>query len=118
MHRDLRILDLRAGDDSPLRTLFLPEAQKTFPSPWLPTPRHPQSGRNVTFPTRSPPFIAGCSSRSPARCRAAHAAHGASRERCAVFYDTVRLTELAAKGLEMLAEALPQTRRIGVLWNP
>jgi len=28
------------------------------------------------------------------------------------------LTELAAKGLEMLAEALPQTRRIGVLWNP
>jgi putative tryptophan/tyrosine transport system substrate-binding protein len=28
------------------------------------------------------------------------------------------LTELAAKGLEMLSEALPQTRRIGVLWNP
>jgi putative ABC transport system substrate-binding protein len=28
------------------------------------------------------------------------------------------LTELAAKGLEMLAEALPQARRIGVLWNP
>jgi len=28
------------------------------------------------------------------------------------------LTELAAKGLEMMAEALPQTRRIGVLWNP
>src|SRR6516162_349031 len=96
MHRDLRILDLRAGDDSPLRTLFLPEAQKTFPSPWLPTPRHPQSGRNVTFPTRSPPFIAGCSSRSPARCRAAHAAHGASRERCAVFYDEVRLTRPTA----------------------
>jgi putative ABC transport system substrate-binding protein len=28
------------------------------------------------------------------------------------------LTELAAKGLEMMTEALPQTRRIGVLWNP
>ena len=28
------------------------------------------------------------------------------------------LTELSAKGLEMMAEALPQTRRIGVLWNP
>jgi putative ABC transport system substrate-binding protein len=28
------------------------------------------------------------------------------------------LTELAAKGLEMMADALPQTRRIGVLWNP
>src|SRR5215468_11878970 len=28
------------------------------------------------------------------------------------------LTELAAKELEMMAEALPQTRRIGVLWNP
>src|SRR5262249_9131659 len=31
---------------------------------------------------------------------------------------TMLLTELAAKGLEMMAEALPQTRRIGVLWNP
>ena len=28
------------------------------------------------------------------------------------------LTELAAKGLEMMSEALPQARRIGVLWNP
>jgi len=28
------------------------------------------------------------------------------------------LTELAAKGLEMMAEALPQTRRIAVLRNP
>jgi putative ABC transport system substrate-binding protein len=28
------------------------------------------------------------------------------------------LTELSAKGLEMMAEALPQTRRIGILWNP
>ena len=91
MHRDLRILDLRAGDDSPLRTLFLLEAQNTFSSHWLPTPRHPQSGHNGTSPTPSPPFIAGCSSRSPAACHAAHAAHAASRERCAVFYDTVRL---------------------------
>src|SRR5215467_6690741 len=31
---------------------------------------------------------------------------------------TMLLTELAAKGLEMMAEALPQIRRIGVLWNP
>jgi putative tryptophan/tyrosine transport system substrate-binding protein len=28
------------------------------------------------------------------------------------------LTELAAKGLAMLSEALPHARRIGVLWNP
>jgi ABC-type uncharacterized transport system substrate-binding protein len=28
------------------------------------------------------------------------------------------LTELAAKGLEMMTEALPQVRRIGILWNP
>src|SRR5438445_377570 len=28
------------------------------------------------------------------------------------------LTELSAKGLEMMAEAMPQTRRIGILWNP
>jgi putative tryptophan/tyrosine transport system substrate-binding protein len=28
------------------------------------------------------------------------------------------LTELAAKGLEVISEALPRARRIGVLWNP
>ena len=28
------------------------------------------------------------------------------------------LTELAAKGLEMVTEAMPQARRIGILWNP
>jgi putative tryptophan/tyrosine transport system substrate-binding protein len=28
------------------------------------------------------------------------------------------LTELVAKGLEMMTEALPQAHRIGVLWNP
>jgi putative tryptophan/tyrosine transport system substrate-binding protein len=28
------------------------------------------------------------------------------------------LTELAAKELEMMTEALPQVRRIGILWNP
>src|SRR5262245_5225889 len=28
------------------------------------------------------------------------------------------LTELAAKALEMMTEALPQVRRIGILWNP
>ncbi len=28
------------------------------------------------------------------------------------------LTELAAKGLEMMTEAVPQVRRIGILWNP
>lgn len=27
------------------------------------------------------------------------------------------LTEMAAKGLEILAEALPETKRVGVLWN-
>jgi putative tryptophan/tyrosine transport system substrate-binding protein len=28
------------------------------------------------------------------------------------------LTELAAKGLEVMTESLPQVRRIGILWNP
>lgn len=28
------------------------------------------------------------------------------------------LTELAAKGLEVITEAVPQVRRIGILWNP
>jgi ABC-type uncharacterized transport system substrate-binding protein len=28
------------------------------------------------------------------------------------------LTELAAKALEIFTEAMPQARRIGVLWNP
>src|SRR5262245_32736552 len=34
------------------------------------------------------------------------------------LYGRRRSSELAAKELEMMAEALPQTRRIGVLWNP
>jgi hypothetical protein len=53
--------------------------------------RCPRSGRNGTSPTRSRPFTAGCSSRSPAPCRAAHAARAASLKRCGVFYDAVRL---------------------------
>ena len=28
------------------------------------------------------------------------------------------LTELAAKGLQVITEALPQVRRMGILWNP
>src|SRR6516162_2848002 len=75
----------------PLRTLFLREAQNTFPSRWLPTPRCPRSGRNGTSPTRSRPFTTGCSSRSLVPSRAAHAVRAASLERCGVFYDAVRL---------------------------
>jgi putative ABC transport system substrate-binding protein len=28
------------------------------------------------------------------------------------------LTELGAKGLEVMTETVPQVRRIGILWNP
>jgi ABC-type uncharacterized transport system substrate-binding protein len=31
---------------------------------------------------------------------------------------TMLLTDLAAKELEILKEAVPRARRIGVLWNP
>src|SRR5262249_33911497 len=79
----------------PLRTWFLPEAQKTCPSQWLPTPRRPRSGRNGTSQIRSPPFIADWASRSPEPSRAARAARAASQGAHGVHCDAVILGAFA-----------------------
>ena len=62
LHRSLRISDLRAGDDSPLRTWFVQAIQKTCNSQSLSTPRRPRCGPNVTSPIQSRPYTGGWSS--------------------------------------------------------
>src|SRR6202162_5139031 len=54
------IPDLRAGDDSPLRTTFRRDVRETCHFRWLPTPRRRRSGPNGTSPTPSRPSIAPC----------------------------------------------------------
>lgn len=55
VHRCLRLSDLRAGDDSPLRTRSRSEPPKAFRSQQLQTPRRCRSGPNGTSRTRSRP---------------------------------------------------------------
>src|SRR5271170_2405211 len=90
VHRGLRIPDLRAGDDSPLRTTFRPDVRETCHFRRLPTPRRRRCGRNATSPTRSRPSIAQWWLRSPECCHDAPAAHANFHETCDATYDTVR----------------------------
>ena len=55
VHRGLRIPDLRAGDDSPLRTSFRRAVPATCRSRRLPTQRLRRCGPNATSQTRSQP---------------------------------------------------------------
>ena len=55
VHRDLRLLGLRAGDDSPLRTSFRQAVRRTCRSRRLPTPRRRRCAPSATFQIRSPP---------------------------------------------------------------
>jgi SRSO17 transposase len=55
VYRDLRIPDLRAGDDSPLRDAFHPGLPGSCSSPWLSTQRLHRCARNCTSQTRSRP---------------------------------------------------------------
>ena len=55
VHRRLRIPDLRAGDDSPLRSSFRRALLAAFSSPRLPTPRSRHCGLSDISPTRSRP---------------------------------------------------------------
>ena len=59
VHRRLRIPDLRAGDDSPLRTSFRPAVPETCRTRRLPTQRLRRCGPNVTSQTRSQPCADG-----------------------------------------------------------
>ena len=55
LHRRLWIPDLRAGDDSPLRTSHHRAVPNACPSPRSSTPRRRRSDPSVIFQTRSPP---------------------------------------------------------------
>ena len=96
VHRGLRIPDLRAGDDSPLRTTFRRDVRETCHFRRLPTPRRRRSGPNATSPTQSRPSIVQWWSRSPGCCRDAHAAPADFHETCDKIYDAVRLATARA----------------------
>src|SRR6202022_2883929 len=95
VHRGLRIPDLRAGDDSPLRTSFRHAALAIFHIRQLPTQRLRPCGLNATSRTRSQPCADDCSSRLSGPSRDAHAVPLRSHEtRAGKFCDAVRLGHL------------------------
>src|SRR6202035_3231254 len=73
VHRGLRVLDLRKGDDSPLRTLFHRAVPATCRTRRLPTQRIPHCSLSGTSRTRSRPCAEGSSPLSSDACRAVHA---------------------------------------------
>ena len=92
VHRGLRIPDLRAGDDSPLRTSHHHAVPATCRSRRFPTQRLRPCGLNATFRTQSRPCADGSSSRSSRRYHDALAAQRQSSEKRRVqIYDAVVL---------------------------
>src|SRR5258708_18060868 len=92
LDRRLRIPDLRAGDDSPLRTSFLRERRAGCPTRRLSTPRRRRSDPNGTSPTLSPPCAGVSSWLSSDDCRDVHAAGPrAANTNANDRYDAVRL---------------------------
>src|SRR5215831_737743 len=75
----------------PLSTTFRRSNRKICRSQWLSTPRHPRSGRNATFPTRSPRSIACWRSRLPQPFSDASVAPAAFRGTGDGIYDAVVL---------------------------
>ena len=93
--RRLWLPDLRAGDDSPLRSRFLQERPAGWPTRRLSTPRRRRSGPNGTSPTRSPPCEDASPSRSSDDCRDVPAAgKGAAHRRLPDKYDAVRVAQM------------------------
>src|SRR5258708_40301677 len=92
LDRRLRIPDLRAGDDSPLRTSFLRERRAGCPTRRLSTPRRRRSDPNGTSPTLSPPCAGVSSWLSSDDCLDVHAAGPrAANTNANDGYDAVRL---------------------------
>src|SRR6516164_1761707 len=109
VYRGLWIPNLRAGDDSPLRTTFRRDVRETCHFRWLPTPRRRPSGPNGTSPTQSRPSIAHWWSQSPGCCRAAHAAPADFNETCDKIYDAVVLEPLRSRrNVERMAYVPPE----------
>src|SRR2546428_2118138 len=97
VHRGLRIPDLRAGDDSPLRTSHHHAVPATCRSRRLPTQRLRPCGLNATSRTQSRPCADISSSRSSRPCHDVHVVRRRSTEkRGAGFCDAVVLGSLSA----------------------
>src|SRR5260221_5284920 len=98
LERRLRIPDLRAGDDSPLRTSFLREKRAGCAARRLSTPRRRRSDPNGTSPTQSPPCAAVPYWLSSDDCRDVHAARPrAANTNANDGYDAVRLEHFPPK---------------------
>src|ERR1700724_4603804 len=92
LHRHIRLLDLRKGDDSPLSTVFLRVLRAVCASPKLSTPRRRRSEPSATSHTPSPQCAATSLSLSPGACRDARVASRHDQKSCPNFgYDAVRL---------------------------
>src|ERR1700724_618833 len=92
LHRHIRLLDLRKGDDSPLSTVFLRDLRAVCASPKLSTPRRRRCEPSTTSQTPSPQCAATSLPPSPGACRDARVASRRdqkSRPNCE--YDAVRL---------------------------
>src|SRR3989442_8868862 len=118
VHRGLRIPDLRAGDDSPLRTSHHHAVPATCRSRRLPTQRLHPCGLNATLRTQSQPCADVSSSRSSRRYHDALAAQRQSSEKRRVqIYDAVVLARISHTpcGLTTRSTTLPQFYPIAVL---
>src|ERR1700690_2267172 len=92
LHRDLRIPDLRKGDDSPLSTSFHRDVPGAYHSQRLQTQRLRRYGPSGTFQTRLRPCADGSFSPSSKTCRDVRAAPLRSgTRRSTKLYDAVRL---------------------------
>src|ERR1700730_11734702 len=98
LHRHIRLLDLRKGDDSPLSTVFLRVLRAVCASPKLSTPRRHRSEPSATSQTPSPQCAATSLSLSPGACRDARVASRHDQKSCPNFgYDAVRLVSTIGK---------------------
>src|ERR1700719_1608037 len=92
LHRHIRLLDLRKGDDSPLSTVFLRVLRAVCASPKLSTPRRRRSEPSATSQTPSPQCAATSLSLSPGACRDARvASRHEQKSRPNFEYDALRL---------------------------
>src|ERR1700674_1265537 len=98
LHRRIRLLALRKGDDSPPSTVFLRVRRAVCASPKLSTPRRRRSEPSATSQTPSPQCAATSLSLSPGACRDARVAPRHDQKSCPNFgYDAVRLARGCAE---------------------
>ena len=110
VHRSLRIPDLRAGDDSPLRTSFHRAVPGTCRSRRLSTQRLRRCGPNATSRTRSRPCAGGSSSRSSdAAAMSMLRRSNPKTHRVEIVHDAVRLV------LRLEVDRLRHRRDVGPL---